>query len=330
MDLLQQGGALLGGVLAGIAALLPFSPAPERPLPGSVEADYRRIAPEMAGRVLTLAVTRGQAVAAGAPLFTLDDGGERLALAEAEARLAAAQAQHRNLLSGRRPEELAVIQAQLQEARIRLEQDRARLVRRQALAASKVLAPEGLEDAAAAVETDAARIASLEAQVAVARLPARPDEVAAAQAQIAVAEAALRQARWRLERLWVAAPTAATVDDILHWPGETVAAGAAVVTLLPPDAIKVRFYVPEPRLAGLQPGQTVALACDGCPPGLSASIAFIASEAEYTPPVIYSLGNREKLVFRVEARPDAAARLRLRPGLPVAVRLPDPARTLVP
>ena len=62
----------------------------------------------------------------------------------------------------------------------------------------------------------------------------------------------------------------------------------------------------------MKPGQTVAIACDGCAADLTATITFIAQQEEFTPPVIYSVGNREKLVFKAEARgarwPEAASR----------------------
>ncbi len=81
----------------------------------------------------------------------------------------------------------------------------------------------------------------------------------------------------------------------------------------------MRFYVPEGSLSDVSQGGQVALSCDGCPAGLTAKITFIASEAEYTPPVIFSRQERAKLVFLVKAAPTAQADA-LRPGLPVEVR----------
>jgi HlyD family secretion protein len=79
----------------------------------------------------------------------------------------------------------------------------------------------------------------------------------------------------------------------------------------------VRFFVPETALSSLMLGGEVHIGCDGCAPDLTGTISFIASDAEFTPPVIYSVGNRERLVFEAEAR--AASGLPLRPGLPVEV-----------
>ena len=97
-------------------------------------------------------------------------------------------------------------------------------------------------------------------------------------------------------------------------------AGQAVVEILPPENVLVRFYVPETAVAGLQQGQSVGIACDGCAGDLSGRITFIASDAEFTPPVIFSRQERSKLVFLVKARPTSGLSM-LKPGLPVEVRL---------
>jgi HlyD family secretion protein len=95
-----------------------------------------------------------------------------------------------------------------------------------------------------------------------------------------------------------------------------------VVSLLPPGNLKVRFYVPETKVATLRIGDPVAVHCDGCGNAMAARLTFIAPQAEYTPPFIYSRENRAKLVFLVEARPqDAAPNAVLKAGLPVEVAL---------
>jgi HlyD family secretion protein len=83
----------------------------------------------------------------------------------------------------------------------------------------------------------------------------------------------------------------------------------------------VRFFVPEPRLGAVKVGQKVSLACDACPAAMGATISFIAPQAEFTPPVIYSKDSRAKLVFLVEARPSDGDAAKLHPGQPVDVTL---------
>jgi HlyD family secretion protein len=127
-------------------------------------------------------------------------------------------------------------------------------------------------------------------------------------------------AEWRLSQRRVVAPASGRIADVLARPGETMTAGAPVVSLLPPENIFVRFFVPEAVVATMHLGDPVALACDGCAVGLTARISFISPQAEYTPPLIYSEANKSKLVFLLEARPRPEDAAQLNPGQPIVVR----------
>ncbi|MCC6946354.1 MAG: efflux RND transporter periplasmic adaptor subunit [Bradyrhizobiaceae bacterium] len=140
-----------------------------------------------------------------------------------------------------------------------------------------------------------------------------------AQAQLREAQARARAARTRLVRRQLTSPVSGTVQQVYYRPGEMVPAGRAVISILPPGNIKVRFFVPQAVLPKVSIGDTVSIRCDGCGSDVSAKVSFIASAAEYTPPVIYSLEERQKLVFLIEARPEAPGGLRV--GQPVTVRL---------
>ena len=133
------------------------------------------------------------------------------------------------------------------------------------------------------------------------------------------AEARLNSAKTRLARRKVASPASGTIQQIYFRPGEMVPAGRPVVALLPPGNIKIRFFVPEAALPTIALGDSVAVHCDGCAPDLTAKVSFIARSVEYTPPVIYSLDERSKLVFMIEARPQRPDNLRV--GQPVNVTL---------
>jgi HlyD family secretion protein len=292
---------------------------------GYAEGDYVYVAAPLAGALTQLQVQAGQEVAAGAPLFVLDADLERAGRAEAQARLAQAQAQVDNAAKGRRRDEIAITQAQLAQARAQAALAETDLARQQQLLAQGFIAPARLDDARTALDQARARVVELQAALQVARLPARPDEQRAAQAGVDAAAQALRQTQWRERQKQQLAPAAAQVADTYFRVGEWVNAGAPVVALLPPGAIKVRFFVPESEIAGLAPNQAVTLACDGCGSPLAARITHIATQAEYTPPVIYSNAQRAKLVFMVEARPAVDTPHRLRPGQPVDVRRASPA-----
>ena len=133
----------------------------------------------------------------------------------------------------------------------------------------------------------------LDAQVAAARLAARAPEIAAAQAAAEAARAAVARAETALSDRSGVAPAAARVEDVLFQPGEVVSAGQAVVRLLPPGNVTVRTYLGAEALGRLPPGATVELRCEGCGVGASATVDFVAAEAAYAPPILYS---RENLV----------------------------------
>ena len=140
----------------------------------------------------------------------------------------------------------------------------------------------------------------------------------AASAEMRSAEARVNSSQTRLARRKLASPVAGTVQRIYFRPGEMVPASRPVLALLPPGNLKVRFFVPEPALARVAYGDTITLGCDSCA-DQTAKVSFIAKSAEYTPPVIYSLEERNKLVFLIEAVPDEPDKLRV--GQPVDVRL---------
>jgi len=144
-----------------------------------------------------------------------------------------------------------------------------------------------------------------------------------AEAGLRTAQARVNSARTRLTRRRALSPDVGTIQQVYFRPGETVPAGRPVVALLPPRNLKIRFFVSEQDLPRIRHGDSVAVQCDGCDSGLTAKVSFIARSAEYTPPVIYSLEERAKLVFMIEARPDAPEKFRV--GQPVSVTLPAPA-----
>jgi HlyD family secretion protein len=145
-----------------------------------------------------------------------------------------------------------------------------------------------------------------------------------AQATLREAEARYNTAQTRLNRRRVASPAGGAVQQVYFRPGEMVAAGRAVLALLPPGNMKVRFFVPQAVLPTIALGNQVRVHCDGCPDNVVARIDFIARTAEFTPPVIYSNEERQKLVFLVEARPERPDALRV--GQPVSVTLAEPGQ----
>ncbi|MEO8804953.1 MAG: HlyD family efflux transporter periplasmic adaptor subunit [Burkholderiaceae bacterium] len=297
------------------------TPSASGTLPGVVEAEPVRVSAPAAGRLVELSAIRGSTVAAGAPLFRIEAPEDSATLAEAEARVAQQQAQQADLGKGKRPDELAVTAAQTTQARSALREAEAQLRRERELALQGFVSGTRIDSLNAQRDEAAARVRELEAQQRVGQLAGRDDARNAASAAVLASVAQANQLRLRLADKTVRAPVAATVDDTLFRVGEWVAAGTPVVNLLPPAALKVRFFVAESVLPRLKPGDAVSVRCDGCAAPIEARIRSIAQSAEFTPPVIYSREQRARLVYLVEAWPNAADAAKLRAGQPVDVSL---------
>jgi len=300
-------------------ALAGCSRPPAGAYQGYVEGEYVHVATSEPGQLERLAVAKGDRVEKGAPLFALEAGREAAALRQAREQLAAAEALLQDIQSGKRSQELDVLRAQLDQARAEARRAAVDFERDGVQFAAGGIAQAQLDRSRAAADSSAARVRELEGQLEVANLPARTDQIAAQKAQVAAAQAAVDQAAWRLEQKTVAAPAGGLVFDMLYRAGEWVAAGRPVVRLLPPGNVKIRFFVPETALGGLAVGQAVAVRCDGRAETVAAEISYVSTEAEYTPPIIYSNETRSKLVFMVEARPLDGAELH--PGQPVQVEI---------
>ncbi len=270
---------------------------------GYVEGEYVLIAPVSAAQILALPVATGDRVSEGQPLVLLERRDAEIALAQAEAALSRSESQLANLRQGKRPEEIQVIEAALASARAQAGEARRNADRLIGLAGRGIATETQRDDAATSAEMAEARVAEIEANLAVARLPARAGEIAAAEAGLREATAARDHARWTLDQRELTAPATGTVTDIIRRPGEVASAGQPILSILPDGAVKLRLYLPEAALSRVLPGDLLDLRCDSCPPGMTAAVSYIADGPEFTPPVIYSVESRQKLVYLVEARP---------------------------
>ncbi|MBS7552398.1 HlyD family efflux transporter periplasmic adaptor subunit [Ancylobacter dichloromethanicus] len=287
---------------------------------GYAEAEFIFVGPDEAGRIVDLKVDEGDRVTKGMPLFTIDEDLQVADVKSAEASLGQALSQLANVkASAQRPEQVAVLEAGERRAAAALELSRLELERQKDLQSKQVASQAALDVAQQTYNQNEASLDQARREIEAARLAGRDDEIAAAEKAVDAARAALAAAQVRLDRRRMSAPVSGTVETIYFRTGELVPAGRPVVSILPPELIKVRFFVPEPSLPKFQLGTAVVVSCDGCEEDIEASVSFIAASAEYTPPVIYSLEERSKLVFMLEARPRDPSRLR--PGQPVTVEI---------
>lgn len=288
---------------------------------GYVEGDLLFIGPNEGERLDKLAVAVGQIVARGDALFSMATPLLDRQRAEAAGRLEQMEAQLENLKASiNRPEQIAVLQAAVDRAQAALVLSTNELQRKKSLFAHGDTTKAALDQASMAYDRDKASLEEAKRQIEAARLTGRSQEIGAAEAALAQAHAQLSQIETRIARQSVTAPAAGVVQDVYFRPGEMVNAGQPVLSLLPPENRKVRFYVPEPQLVAFELGDKVKIACDGCEEGLWGRISFMAARQEFTPPVIFSDQERAKLVFKLEARLEQKAQ-NLPLGLPVAIRL---------
>ncbi len=302
------------------ATLFSGCAAPSPLAVGYVEGDFVLVAPVETARIEALETRQGERVTAGQVLTSLETQDARHARDEARAALTQAEAQAADLKLGRRPEEIAVIEATLRSAAAQTAEARRVLDRARDLAGRGIATQADLERAQTSVELAAAAEGQAEANLAVARLPARDETIRAAEGQVERARAALAQAEWRLAQRSVIAPADGRIAEVIRRPGNIAGPSAPILSLLPDGTIRLKLYLPEPQFSSVAVGTRLAVACDGCPEGLTARVTYASPEPEFTPPVIYSLESRQKLVHLVEARPEGEATA-LKPGQIVDVSI---------
>jgi len=246
---------------------------------GYAEGESAFVAAPTAGWLTQVKVKRGDWVSQGDLLFVLDDTNQTAARDQATAAIAQAQSQRTGAM------------ASLDLARRQFE-------RQKGLLQDGATSRQSYDQAKSAFDAAAAEVAAIDA----------------AETQ---AKATLSGAAYQLSQRRIVALTAGRVEDVYFRTGEYAPAQTAIVSVLPPENVYVRFFVPEAEFASLKLGNKVKIHCDGCGDGLAATISFIASSHEYTPPVIFSNQSRSQLVFKVEARAEGG--LKLNPGQPVDV-----------
>lgn len=254
-------------------------PSGREPWLGYVEGEDAFIAAPQPGWITTVNVKRGDMVKQGEVLFTLDDTSQLAARDQTKATI-------------------AQIKAQIMQLQSQLNYADKELHRQRALVQHSAGTQEQLDLATNNFAIAQAQIRQLEAQQ-------------------REAEANLSSTEYQLTQRKVVALTSGTVEDIYFRTGEYAPASTPVISLLPPKNVFVRFFVPEKALSHVHLGEHVRIACDGCRSDITATITFIAQQEEFTPPVIFSVANRDKLVFKLEAR--APGGLPLNPGQPVDV-----------
>ena len=285
---------LIGSLMSACLPPLPLAT-------GYVEGEYILVAPVEIARIEQVAVRRGDAVVTGQQLVFLERRDAELALVQAQAALEQASSTLADISLGRRPEEIAVIEATVASAKAQARESTRELARQKDMLSRGVVPQASFDQAETQNAVAQANVNQLEANLAVARLPARPDAINAAAAAVAQAQAAKENAAWRLEKRTLVSASDGIVFDVILNTGEVAGPQAPVISILPKGGVKLRLYVPEKTVSQVALGTALKVSCDGCE-NITAQVSYVASGPEFTPPVIYSLENRQKLVYLVEAR----------------------------
>lgn len=281
----------------------------ERTLSGYIEGDDLFLSSPIAGTVRSISAAEGTRVSAGQQLFKIDPATLSAQGQQAQANTAAARTQIASAEANVRQADAEVEAAAAEADRARSDLNRLLLVRNDDPAA---VAGKDLDGARAALRNADARAAAARRTA-----DARRAQVAAARVQTVGAQGGEREVQIRIDQLSPVAPSSARVERTFFQPGEWVSANQPVVSLLPDNRVKVRFFVPEQEVARYVAGRVVHFSCDSCAKGLTAIIRYVSPRPEFTPPVIFSRDSRDRLVFMVEAYPAQPANLQ--PGLPVDV-----------
>lgn len=248
---------------------------------GYIEGKYIYLSSSFAGKLTTLNASRGTLVKAGQQLYTLE-----------------AQPENADLQS--QQQQVAQAQASIAQATAAFNFAKMDLQRKKTLLQKNVIQQAAFDEAQASYDQQ----------------KARKDQ---AVAQYAAATAGVDKATWAKTQKTVNSPANGFIFDTYYQPGEIVAMGQPVVSLLTPENIKAIFYVSEIQLAQLKLAAPIALSCDRCTDKLKGKISYISAQAEYTPPVIFSTETRTKLVYRIEAEFNAEIAKQLHPGQPITV-----------
>ncbi len=291
---------------------------------GYVEGEYLYLSSSRSGRLEKLHVVKGEQIQKDTLVFELENASEKYALKQAAEEMNSVFAMLKDMKLGKRPEEIAMAKAMLNQAKAEAKNANILLKRNEELAAKGAISKQDLDTLRAHAKTSNEKVAELTWQVEIYQLPDRAQQIEAQTARLEAAKASVAQREWDLAQKQLVSPEDGLVYDTLYKEGEWVQAGSPIVWLLLQDQIKVRFYIPEEKFSQVEYGQRVTVHVDGAQKEYTAIISYISPSAEYTPPVIYSNETRSKLVYMIEARPeDVEVRKLLHAGQPVSVSLAE-------
>jgi HlyD family secretion protein len=301
---------------------------------GHVEATETRLAPEVGGRILTLAVKEGDRVQPGQTLLRLDTRDAQLAIDRVKAEQAAAEAQLRLVQAGSRVEDIRQAQSQVETARAEVSAVQAELEaagqdleRFETLLKQNSGSQKQRDDAATRrdvakdrVSSAQGRLRTAEEVVAKLRAGARKEEVDAARARVATVTAQLAPLEKGLADAVLQSPVAGIVTEKLVEVGEMIAPRAPALVVVDLDHAWADVFVPEPTVPQIKIGQPATVFTDAGGAGVTGTITYISAKAEFTPRNVQTAEERSKQVYRVRISVDNKDGV-LKQGMPVEAEI---------
>jgi len=290
-------------------------------LHGYIEGLYTYVSPTIGGRLEVLNVVRGDIVKINSLLFVLDQQPEADQLTEAHHKHKQAKETLTDLQKCQRQTIIDQLKAQREQVLASLDLDKITLERYKTLYIKGAVDKNTLDTASTNYQRDAKKIQEIEANLAEANLGARENQIMAQQAIVEATIAEVQQAEWALAQKTKYSPITGQVFDTYYRIGEFVPAGQPVLSILAPENVKLIFFLPEDSLSKIKIGQVIKFGCDSCKTNYPATVSFISSKSEYTPPVIYSRESRDKLVYRIEAKITSEITSLVHAGQPIDIFL---------
>lgn len=291
---------------------------PDYKFGGYIEAEKIEVGSRVGGRVREALVDEGDAVAAGQTLVQFE-------VAHLEAQLDAAK--HRverltivlaKLTAGPRKQEIEMVRAEVAASEARQRNAKSQLHRADD-AGEKVYSREQMDNLRMAVDVTAAELHAKQEQLALLEEGTRPEDLQIARRDLEEAESETLRLADQLNEGTVTAPVPAVVEVFDLEPGDLIAGGAPLATLVRSDELWVRCFVPTTLLTFVSVGQTVRVSVDARPgETFTGRVQRINRVAEYTPRNVQTFEQRQDQVCAVKVQVQDANDL-LRPGMAAVV-----------
>jgi HlyD family secretion protein len=289
---------------------------------GTVEATEASLGFQAAGRIESIRVHEGDRVRAGDTLAVLDRTELTARHAQSEAQLAVAQAGLTEMERGARVEELAQAREADSTAAVRLADAQRDFGRVQQLFRGGAASQEALDKARLAADVARSQREQAAQQLRIVQTGPRVERIAGQRAMVQSSQALMRQVGAQLANAVIIAPFDGVVSVRQREPGEIVAPGSPVLTVMNLGDRWVRIYIAENRLGAVSLGEPATITTDTYKDrSYDGVVSFIASEAEFTPRNVQTTEERVKLVYAVKVRVTGDTAVALKPGLPADVTL---------